>query len=256
MRPKLTSLFLIFLILASACRKDSPKPDCVPYQPSAQLDIYSYPVLPGTPEWAKLQTGEEMYAVTQLPDSVMQAISTEGLVETCYTYPLRLNMTAWPTYQLGVESIMGIFNGFQELSRRSDASAALLARYEHMNPACYSGLTSETEVGRYTLDYALFEAVLAQEVFLFQFSAEQKNRLLKHALNNYAEKKKHPDIYSIFNLKSNAIILARLMFLEKYPPFMKSIQQDDFLRVFVESIELQGRVETIDTVVKHAKSFK
>lgn len=250
-------LFTYILVLFSSCDKEVDNgPKCEPYQAPVQLDVYTYPVVPGTPEWAEIQTGEEMYGVTQLPDSVLQAISTEGLVETILNYPLLLRMTAWPTYQRGVESIMELFNGFHELSRRSDGSAALLARYERMNPTCYRGLKSETEIGKHTLDYAIFEAILAQEDFLSKLSAEQKDRLLQLALEDYAEKKQHPDIYSIFNLKSTAIIMARLMDMEKYPPFLKAMQQDDYLKVFVESIELQGKVETIETVVKHAISYR
>lgn len=257
MQLKLKVFLWIGLLLFSACnRDDDPSPHCEPYRAPAQLDVYTYPIVPGTPEWAELETGEQKYAVTQLPDSVLQTISTEGLVETILSYPLLLNMIAWPTYQRGVESIINRFNGFQELSRREDAAAALLARYEHMNPACYSGLESEAKIGAYTNNYALFEAVLAQEIYLRTFSAVQKDRLLRLALSDYAEKKRHPEIYSIFNLKSNAIIMARLMLLEKYPPFLKAMQQDDYLKVFVEHIELQGRVATIEVVVDYAKSFK
>lgn len=255
MRLKLKTLLWIVLLLFSACGKDDPKPNCEPYQAPAQLDVYSYPIVPGTPEWAELETGEQMVAVTQLPDSVLQNISTEGLVETCLNYPILSQISTRTILQRGVEEILGRFNGFQELSQREDAARALLERYGHMNPACYGGLATEIDMGKYTLNHAYLEAIFSQQTYLTKLSDKEKSQLMQLALSYYAEKKKHPDIYSIFNLKCSAIIMARLMLLEEYPPFLAAMQQDDYLKVFVEHIELQGRFETIEVVVGYANSF-
>jgi len=256
MRLKLKIILWTVLLLFSACDKeDDLNPKCAPYQAPAQLDVYTYPLVPGMPEWAELKTGSEKYAVTQLPDSVLQIISTEGLIESCLNYPLLGNMLAYTSLQRGVKAIMLRFNGFQELTQRSDASSALLARYSNMNPACNDGLESELEIGGYSISYALYEAIISQETFLSKLSEEEKSRLLQLALNYYTEKKKYPGIFSVFNLKCSAIIMARLMLLEEHKPFLEGMQQDDYLRFFIEHIELQGRFETIEIVVDYANSF-
>ncbi len=257
MQLKLRTSFWIALLLFSACDKNNdPTPRCEPYEAPVQLDVYIYPIVPGTPEWAELETGEQMVAVTQLPDSVIQTISTEGLIETCLDYPLLSHVLTRSTLQRGVEETLDRFNGFQELSQREDAARDLLARYGRMDPACYGGLETEIAVGGYTLNYAYFEAIFSQQTYLTKLSDAEKDKLMQLALSYYAEKKKHPDIYSIFNLKCSAIIMARLMLLEKYSPFLDAMQRDNYLKIFVEHIELQGRVATIESVVDYANSFK
>ena len=253
---KLKTTFWAVLILFSACEnKDDPSPKCAPYQAPAQLDVYTYPLVPEMPEWAELKTGSEMLAVTQLPDSVLRIISTEGLIESCLNYPLLSQVLTQTLLQRGIEKTLQNFNGFQELSKRENAATFLLKRYERMNPACFSGLRGESEIGEYSLNYAFFEAIFSQETYLAKLSDEEKKKLLQQALIHYAEKKRHPEIYGIFNLKCSAIIMARLMLLEEHKPFLDAVQQDDYLRFFIEHIKLQGRFETIEIVVDYANSF-
>ena len=135
-------LFFCLVMGCLACQEEDIGPDCVPYEPPANLDTYIYPLRPGTPEWAEIQTGSEMYEVTQVPNSVLQAISTEGLLETWLTYPLLYNINAWTTLQQGIDNITEVFGGLQELGHRSDAGSVMLKRYQQMNPYCVNGLDS------------------------------------------------------------------------------------------------------------------
>lgn len=244
----------IFICLLFACDRDDER-ICKPHDPPSELDEYIFPLVPGMPGWADLESGEEMYAVTQLPDSVLPAITTAGLVETCYNYPLRLNMIAGTTLQNGVASVVDLFNGFQELSGRHDAASTLLERYAAMDPACLAGLQAGPELGDHTLSYSLFEAVIAQDIFLTKFSEVQQRQLLQLALEHHSKKKRYADIYGAFGLKTTAIIMARLMVLNGYPPFLDAMQQDSLIEIFVRSIELQDRLETIDIVAGYAISY-
>ena len=248
-------LFCVSVTFLS-CREEEVVPTCIPYESPPGLDTYIFPLRPGMPEWAEIQTGAELYDVTQVPDSVLRVISTEGLLETWLSYPLLGNIIAWTTFQQGIDNITEIFNGLQELGRRPDAGTVMLDRYKQMNPHCANGLALGNELGKFTLDLAFYEAVFSQEVFLSKLSKAEREELLDLALHNYAIKDAYSnEVYSIFSLKTTAVIAARLMQLANYAPFMEAMAQDDYLRVFVEQIELQGRIESITTVINHANTF-
>jgi hypothetical protein len=51
-------------------------------------DAYIYPIFPGTPQWANLASYDEMLQAVQIPDPVLKSISTWGLLESCFNYPL------------------------------------------------------------------------------------------------------------------------------------------------------------------------
>ena len=117
-------------------------------------------------------------------------------------------------------------------------------------------LIQEDNIGGFTLRYAFYEAIFSQDVFLSKLSSIQRYKLLNIVLRNYDIKEAYSDeVYFIYDLKTTTIIAARLMRLAKYAPFMNAMAKDDYLRVFVEEIELQGRVESLSTVIKYARTF-
>ena len=257
--PTMIRYTLLFFCIGAfflSCQKEEVVPVCTPYEPPAGLDTYIYPLRPGTPEWVEIQTGEEKYAVTQIPDSVLQTISTEGLLETWLTYPLLYNIIAWNTLQEGIDNITEIFGGLQELGRRPNAGTVMLNRYRQMDPHCANGLALGDEVGEFTLRFAFYKSIFAQEVFLHMLSASERGELMDLVLDQYAVKASYSkEIYSFFSLKCSTIIAARLMRLAGYTPFTEAIAQDDYLRVFVEKIELQGQAASIETTIRHARIF-
>jgi len=94
---------------------------------------YNYPVLPGTEAWRKLKTHDEMVFVTSIPENTLSAIKTSDLVETCFSYPLLLDLLAFNSIKAGFESVLSKFNGFQELKKRNDAGINLLEAYVSIN---------------------------------------------------------------------------------------------------------------------------
>ena len=142
---RLTGWVVIFILIA--CKDDEPEIDtCLPFTPQVS-DQYDFPVRPGMPEWADLQSHEEMLEVFKLPLSIIETISTAGLIETCFDYPLLSLILAFDDLQIGTEQQMADFNGFQELSQRTKAGSLMLQRYEQMKPECLplTGTTLEQE---------------------------------------------------------------------------------------------------------------
>jgi hypothetical protein len=82
---------------------------------------YNYPVKPKTEKWKALKSTEEKVKVTKIPDSILNKMTTEALVETVMNYPLLANMTSFNTRKQGFNAVYGAFNGLQELTKRTDA---------------------------------------------------------------------------------------------------------------------------------------
>jgi hypothetical protein len=248
-------MFGIVLFVLLSCKKDEIDIACQPYTPPSSIDRYDFPLRPGDPNWAALRTGQEMIDTLQIPESVLATISTVGLMETCLDYPLLSNMLAYISLQRGAIAQFTNFNGFHVLKQRPEAGSLLLDRYTQMNPTCLGGLSTLQEKGSLAFSFTYIEMVLAQDDYLSKLAAEQKKQLMREALIKYQQKKDRVDIHGIFGLKTTVFLMARLMVFNQYKPFTDAVATDDFLKVFLADVELQGRNQTLDTIVNYAKSF-
>ncbi|MBI5918101.1 MAG: hypothetical protein HY849_01825 [Nitrosomonadales bacterium] len=87
---------------------------------------YTFPVVPGTPEWMALTSHAEMIGATEIPGKILRRMDTATLLETCVNYPLREDFLAYDTPQRGIEAVIAQFNGLRELSLRRDAGRLVL----------------------------------------------------------------------------------------------------------------------------------
>lgn len=245
------------LLIFYACNQDDKKLTCSPYKPPAAIDRYDFPLRPGDAGWAGLKTGQDMVDTLQMPNSVLKTISTAGLMETCLDYPLLLDMIAFPSLQKGTQVQLGNFNGFGELARRPESAALLLQRYQQMGPACFPANATEQQRGAYTFTFTYIEMVMAQDEYISKLSDEQRKALMSEALNKYAQEKQlFPDFYSVFNFKTLAFLMARIMIHDRYQPFLEAIAADTHLQAFVNDAEIRGRVEILEKAIKYANQFK
>ena len=91
---------------------------------------YDYPIKPGTDEWFKIEDHVEKVKMLQIPQDVLEKMTTEALVESVVNYPYLLDMLAFATQKLGYEAVRDGFNGLQELERRPDGMSCLAKYYE------------------------------------------------------------------------------------------------------------------------------
>ena len=94
---------------------------------------YEYPVLPGTEEWVQLDGNVEMIESCQIPEDIMQNMTTEALVETVLNYPRLMNLFAFNSMSQGFQAMLEDCNGLAELVTRSDAPDLLMDAYENMH---------------------------------------------------------------------------------------------------------------------------
>lgn len=93
---------------------------------------YTYPVVPGTEAWRQLDGHVEMLEACQIPEDILESLTTQALVETVLNYPLLIDMLAYNTTEAGYEAVYRNFNGLQELQERKDAIVCLEAYLKQM----------------------------------------------------------------------------------------------------------------------------
>lgn len=92
---------------------------------------YEYPITPDNEEWLQMESHLERVGACQIPADILSAMSTNALVETIANYPLLIDVLLFDHAEDAYQTILGGFNGFQELERRSDALAALTGFIEN-----------------------------------------------------------------------------------------------------------------------------
>lgn len=124
---------------------------------------YEYPVMPGTSEWAEFQSFSEMIEACQIPDSKVQSMTTEALVQSILNHPL------WGIYfsyepNSVYDIYKGMINALTELESREDAATTLLAAYVNADVMTTSE-ESETVDWVNTHRFVYCEILLDQPVF-------------------------------------------------------------------------------------------
>ena len=128
MKTKLLSVFLVILALLSSCQSDyfdlMNDNQTTDNQLKSRSSGFKFP-----DGWQYLETNDEKWAALQIPESSLQSISTEELVEACMSYPLAPDCFFYNNVEQGVSDVISRFNGFAELKKRDDAFEKVLDFY-------------------------------------------------------------------------------------------------------------------------------
>lgn len=165
---------------------------------------WDFPVKPGSEEWKTFKSSEEMVAACQMPDYVLNSISTEELLMTCLRYPMFLDIHFANNIQDGLDIIIPSFNGLVELFNRDDCPEVLMDKYSKETPC-----DVKLKKGNNTLKLFYLELLISQEHIINQLEEKQREKLLKESLKkiNAKQAKKHSQFYEL----SSALILSRLL---------------------------------------------
>ncbi|MEZ4970825.1 MAG: hypothetical protein R2814_14435 [Flavobacteriaceae bacterium] len=98
---------------------------------------YNFPVRPGDEAWKAFNNSDEMYMASQVPNKILESMSTKDLVETCLNYPLIGTLYAYNDLQAGFDALRNKFNGIEELISRKDSGKELTKVYSNMSPEKY-----------------------------------------------------------------------------------------------------------------------
>ena len=125
-------------------------------------DAWTYPVVPGTDEWLALGSTQARVDACQIPQSVLDTVSTGYLAHLCLDYPFASDIWAFNILQDGVEHYFDDCNGLRELVERPDRFAILTDLYLSglAMQDTYASLDDLLERGDYVTRVALVEVIM------------------------------------------------------------------------------------------------
>lgn len=217
-------------------------------------DAYDFPIKPGTPEWAALNSHEEMLRVCQVPESVLQDMSTEGLIETCLNYPLYGDMMCYNSFQQGFERVASRFNGLRELLKREDVGTKLLAKYRKMDPSAIEESWTLLQKGQYIAGFSYIELLLAQDAVLSSLTEAERLDLLAECLQKVHSKQMYAEGYGLFGQGHTALIMGRILRKENDDAFNRKVQENETLRTFLEKGTFVNE-EGLNEILLQAQQF-
>ncbi len=178
---------------------------------SAQTAKWDYPVKPGTPQWAAFTTKKEKVDACQIPDGVLNSLTTKELVEICLNYPLFSDIIFYDNYQTGFRTVSHYFNGMQELFRRKDNVQPLLDRLRDDDMLKLSSkvkVLSLLEIGRSVREHVNIELLLSHESVISNASAEQQQEIARLSMMNMDIKEYEHQYYGQSSIESSVYLLC------------------------------------------------
>ena len=215
---------------------------------------YDYTIKPGTKEWQNLKSYDERLNAYNIPDNLLGNMNTSDLVKTCLNYPeFRLIMTR-NSLQQGYDYLKSIFNGFVELEKRKDSGKELINEYKKLNPADIKNYDTPVKRGEFSFKVKYIEVLLAQKPILANLDTENKKRLIEKSISNYATIETMPDEYATFGLITPALVLGRLLDLNKQSDFTIQKSKNQKLKAFVDYTEI-GDTFVLPDIISCSKAY-
>ncbi|MDR0796299.1 MAG: hypothetical protein LBE79_09675 [Tannerella sp.] len=166
---------------------------------------WDYPVKPGTEEWKKFQSNEEMVNSCQIPDVVLSTLTTEELVDLSLRYPLIYDVFAFENMNSGLNKLFNDFNGIRELYNKSEVSNNLIKRYSEQIKifSILDGKSTEYEKGKFIVTVSLMEVLLCRCVEQNDADKEKSKEILRALVAGYEGKLKYIDYFKGVGFRSN-----------------------------------------------------
>ncbi|MCP4179236.1 MAG: hypothetical protein GY756_15865 [bacterium] len=202
---------LILITLTISCKKKDPCNDLV-------NGVYHFPELPDNSGWSR----EKIDEFWDLPEDVCNCIKTEGLIETCLNYPNLGLINAGANPQSGYTLLIRErFRGVRELENRADRGTYLLKKYKTLDPLGYDPQSEELEIAIYLFNISCCEIIFSQYVNLEPLTQDEKIELIETAIVTYEKSKADTEyIHDAWNIAKTSVLMARIMKLDNYKPFI------------------------------------
>lgn len=129
MRNRIITVLFCAASILSLWAVTTSKPPASPYT----IDTpYEYPYVPGTQEWIDLGSTSARRRAIQVPDEVLQHMTTDALLQTVLDYPFLSDMYSFNTIEMGYKAVRNHCNSLREFEARPDYLDAL-SRYCQAN---------------------------------------------------------------------------------------------------------------------------
>ena len=105
---------------------------------------YEYPIKPGMDEWNEILNHATKVEMLQIPEHILEEMTTRALAETVLEYPYLVDMYAYGSTSLGYEIVSETFNGLKELGGRPDGLSILIEIQQEQNVQRSNGQSIQT----------------------------------------------------------------------------------------------------------------
>lgn len=234
MKKLLLVFSCLFSVLAMAQETDKP---------------YDFPIKPGTEQWAKLTTSDQMDEVCVIPEKVLGTLSTKALLLTCINYPRIIDFFSTNNLQTCFDFLSNHFNGLKELLNRSDLNKVLLNYYPEIDIQNYTFLGSNDKPSFFQI--AFVELLLAQDKIIKNFDSLERSEILSESIKNLDIRKSKNE--SIGCQITTALIISRVLNVSNKTS-IENLDNKDIYDAFNSSgIVLDTTI--IDKILVTAKQF-
>ena len=205
-----------------------------------------YPVKPGSKEWLAVPDFTKRLELLNIPEVLLERISTEELVKSCLNYPEIQLVFTRNDLQLGYDFIRSSFNGFVELESRPDAGKELMKVYAGYKPDGFDLNSTDLEIGKFMSKFAYIEILMAQTEILNKLNPGDSKELMAICSQKYKVKKDRQKYYGGIGLQTTALILARQQ--DKKLINAKMIHGDQKINAFIKSLSFDD-ISLLDDIV-------
>jgi len=251
---KLLNPFRLFLFLLVpylfACTHKEPviQKDCMELKAQGLIDSFPYPVRPGSEEWKKFTSYQQMVDAVTVPDEILGNMCTLGLVYTCVYCPLFMNLMVCNHIPYCFDMLKEQINSFDELVKREDAGSELMD--------LYLVLFDTSKAGTNLLDAQFlihtFETFISQRDLLGKLNDHQSEKLLADAYERLIYKQDHNLSWTF--ISSSYYLLANILYFNlTYPPFVDLVDRNDMLIFLNDQMYLDG--QPVDSIPYFTQQF-
>jgi hypothetical protein len=184
-------------------------------------DRYVYPVIPGTDAWTNLGGTENVYKVSQLPDNVLNSISTLGLIRSILDIPGLAGFYSASSNSSPIGAFYRIFahyNSICELEKRKDSGNMLISFYHTINMDGLKSLNVGERI-HLSVQHTALEVLFTKSAILQQFDLEQKKQLINSLLSRYNQIVQSP--FEGFGTNGTVTVIGWILYAGKYDPIVQ-----------------------------------
>jgi len=174
-----------------------------------------------------------MLNACQMPQEILESISTDNLIKSLMNHPLFFIYSAYNNELDGVKVVLDNFNGFKELQKREDVADKILNFYSESN---VSTLIESTKNFRNHKEYIIYhldflELIITTKQIPTLFNQQNIERLEKIMYEKYEAKLSHINNISLFSIKKSLLLGAEIKLSKNYLSTEDQLLLREFIKV-------------------------
>ena len=163
----------------------------------SESNVYQFPLNTKSKEWKDMDHAEKA-KVLNIPDEILENLSTDALLEVIVNYPLFIDILAYNTFDEGIKYVSMQFNGLEEFMSRQDLTQVLLDEYQKIDINYVKNIEETDNMGDFN-KLLFVESMLFTEQVQKNMSEEQLIKLNLEILDKQQQIDNEGDSYGLLN---------------------------------------------------------